>query len=112
IIESEYLKRYGFDLIEHVAHIYFTDVSFGVGRVPCEKVLIEKGFKNPKWESFDKEQFDKLWNKLNPDMGLQPIFLEPNNSFKAYSLIKEILLQAKKKIQIIDPYFDKTIYHL
>lgn len=33
-------------------------------------------------------------------------------SLKAYSLIKEILLQAKKKIQIIDPYFDKTIYHL
>lgn len=112
IIESEYLKRYGFDLIEHVEHIYFTDVSFGVGRVSCEKVLIEKGFKNPKWESFDKEQFDKLWKQLNPDMGLQPIFLEPNNSFKAYSLIKEILLQAKKKIQIIDPYFDKTIYHL
>lgn len=111
-IEYEYLKQYGFDLIEHVEHIYFTDVSFGVGQVSCEKVLIEKGFKNPKWESFDKEQFGKLWNRLNPNMGLQPIFLEPNNSFKAYSLIKEILSQAKKKVQIIDPYFDKTIYHL
>lgn len=112
IMEYEYLKRYGFDLFEHCKHIYFTDVSFGFGQVSCEKILIENGFKNPKWESFDKVQFDKLWNQLNPNMDLKPIFLEPNNSYKAYSLIKEILLQAKKKIQIIDPYFDKTIYHL
>lgn len=112
IIEYEYLKRYGFDLIEHVEYIYFTDVSFGIGSTPCEQVIIEKGYKNPKWESFDIVQFEKLWQKLNPTMEEQPIFLEPNNSLKAYNHIKEILLQAKKKIQIIDPYFDKTIYLL
>lgn len=111
-IEYEYLKRYGFDLIEHVEHIYFTDVSFGIGSEPCEQVFIEKGFKNPKWESFDILEFEKLWEKLSPDREMQPIFLEPNTPLKAYNHIKDILLQAKKKIQIIDPYFDKTVYQL
>lgn len=112
LIEREYLKHYGFDLIEHVKHIYFIDVSFGSGQAPCEQVFIEPGFKNPKWKTFDKGQIEELWHKLNPSMEMQPIFLEPNQPLKAYTLIKEILLQAKKKIQIIDPYFDKIIYNL
>jgi len=111
-IEYEYLKLYGFDLIEHLEYIYFTDVSFGVGSVPCERVTIENGYKNPKWKSFDLLQFEKLWQKLSPDREMQPIFLEPNMPLKAYNHIKDILLQAKKKIQIIDPYFDKTVYQL
>ncbi|WP_336638199.1 hypothetical protein [Lysinibacillus fusiformis] len=67
------MKRYGFDLIEHVEYIYFIDVSFGVGKVPCEQVFIEKGYKNLKGESFDIPLFGRLWQKLNPDMDAQPI---------------------------------------
>lgn len=111
-IEYEYLKRYGFDLIDHVEYIYFTDVSFGIGSTPCEQVFIEKGYKNPKWGSLDILKFEKLWQRLSPDREIQPIFLEPNTPLKAYNHIKDILLQAKKKIQIIDPYFDKTVYKL
>ncbi|MEO4052764.1 hypothetical protein AAFN87_04890 [Solibacillus sp. CAU 1738] len=43
---------------------------------------------------------------------MQPIFLEPNQPLKAYNFIKEILLHAKKKIQVMDPYFYGTIYIL
>ncbi|MFJ7663889.1 phospholipase D-like domain-containing protein [Lysinibacillus sp. NPDC097162] len=112
IIERDYIKYYGFNLVEDVKNLYFMDVSFTNSKGPCERVRVAKGIENPSWESIEVLKFEKMWDALTPTLADELVFFSPNQSLTGYLYVKEIFNQAKRKIQIIDPYFDNIVYQL
>ena len=113
-IEHKYLSEYGYSISADDISIYYRDVQFEGTDVHYASVKFEDGLTKPLWSEIDSEWFEELWEShvVGNSLIKEPIFFKKNQEYSAYKKIKEIFLEAKKSIQIIDPYTDDVLFSL
>ncbi|WP_445493099.1 hypothetical protein [Niallia sp. 03133] len=112
-IEENYLTNIGYNIIQDNISIYYRDIQISGMNPMYDKVIVEEDLKNPQWETIDSDWFEEIWASVSMDPpAAEPIFIQKNHPYTAYKKVKEILNTAHKKIELIDPYIDGTLFSL
>jgi hypothetical protein len=112
-IEENYLTNIGYNIIYDNISIYYRDMKINGMEPICDKVIFEQGLKTPQWETIDSDWFEEIWASVSMDPpAADPIFIQKKHPYTAYKIVKEILNTAHKKIELIDPYIDGTLFPL
>jgi hypothetical protein len=113
-IEDNYLTDIGYNIILDNITIYYKDMHINGIEEVYDKVTMEEGLKNPKWETIDSDWFEEIWTIVIEDAPIvkEPVFIHKNQPYTAYKKVKDIFSTAQKNIQIIDPYIDDTLFIL
>lgn len=113
-IENKYLTDIGYDIFKDNITIYYKDIQINGVEPLYDKVVLEEGLKNPRWETIDSNLFDEIWTSVIEDSHIiqEPVFIKKNQPYTAYKKVKAIFSSAQKYIQVIDPYIDGTLFIL
>ena len=120
-IESLYLNNLGFNIYKDEISIYYKDINDFY-----TSVKLDKNLKNPKWNDMDAnkiEWFENIWNNLeNPEKSTEKKdedsqkggiwFIENNQPYYGYKMIREIIIKINKELTIVDPYLDKPLFDI
>lgn len=113
-IQKKYLIDIGYEIVKDKIGVFYKDIEFGKDSLNYDKVEVEEGIANPKWVSIDGKWFEEIWSSIVEvkEKEDNPVFLQNNKPYTGYMKVKELFCQAKKSIQLIDPYIDEVLFTL
>ncbi|MEC0206613.1 hypothetical protein P4H39_28820 [Paenibacillus lautus] len=113
-IDQHYLQDLGFSVILDNVSIYYRDAVLGNVPKVYDRVEFADKIQEPVWTGVEAEWFEAIWNQYSIDDNVikEPLFFLGDLAYSANKKIREIIISAKKKIIIIDPYIDSTIFEL
>lgn len=104
----------GYEVDKDKIGIFYKDIQIDKDHLIYDKVEVVEGIVNPKWSSIDGKWFEEIWSSIGEEEEKEdnPVFFQNNKPYKGYMKVKELFCEAKKNVQLIDPYINEVLLTL